>query len=294
MSIIQGKRNDSFITFLNNIFKKGGIKQKYTNVLFSPRSLDIFDTALTFGEANPVKNHQFYEFLGDITFNKSLVWWFSRRYPKLHGPLGVEIGARIKIAYGSRHSLFNIGQKMGIWEFITMKEEDKLNMRRIVEDSVEALIGAMETILDEEFLIGVGYNIVYSIFSTFFDEMITKLDYETLYDPKTRIHHWVKDLMQINPTTKIYYKNVRLNSKGEIIGPKDDGKSVSELYIDGLVINGQLLNNLSIGKSSAFTTKDAEMAASEMGYKKLKNMGVYPMKDRPAFIEAKRLYPNTF
>jgi dsRNA-specific ribonuclease len=293
--IIQGKRDASFIAFLNNVFKKGGIKEKYTQILFSPRSLEMFNVALTFGDANPQENHQFYEFIGDITFNKTLVWWFSRKYPKLNNPLGVEIGARVKITYGSRHSLFTIGQKMGIWEFITMQESDRNNVKRITEDSVEALIGVIETILDEEFLIGVGYNIVYYILSGYLDEYITKLDFETLYDAKTRIVHWRNELLHRNPNMKMYYKNTRVNDRGESVGPKEDGKSISELYFDGLILpNGQILNDTLFGKASAFTTKDAEMIASEMAYKKLKNLGIPQTRKYPAFDEAKKYYPEAF
>lgn len=294
--IIQGKRDASFIAFLNNVFKKGGIKEKYTQILFSPRSLEMFNVALTFGDANPNENHQFYEFLGDITFNKTLVWWFARKYPKLNNPLGVEIGARVKITYGSRHSLFTIGQKMGIWEFITMQESDRNNMKRITEDSVEALIGVMETILDEEFLIGVGYNIVYEILSGYLDDLIKKLDFETLYDAKTRVQHWKNVLGNTQPNIKLYYKNIKVNERGEIISnPKEDGKIISEVYFDGLILpNGQILNDTLFGKATAFTTKEAEMLAAEMAYKKLKNLGVPQTRKYPAFEEAKKYYPEAF
>lgn len=186
--IYSGPRNASFKNMLTNILKQSKLKQKYISELTDEKSLQIYDQAFTAASANPIKNYEIYEQIGDLTVNKFIVWYAYKRFPQLECPLGVKVVARLRINYGSRQSFSEIAEKLNFWPFISADEEERSRKKKdLLEDALEAFIGCTEQILDKKYRPGVGYGIVYDILSSIFDKIPMSLAYNDLYDAKTRL-----------------------------------------------------------------------------------------------------------
>jgi len=96
--------------------------------------------------------------------------------------------ARLRINYGSKDSLYKIAENLGFWDYISSSEDERSrNRKSLLEDSLEAFMGATEMILNKKFCNGVGYAVVYDIMKKIFDGMDISLIYEDLFDPKTRL-----------------------------------------------------------------------------------------------------------
>lgn len=187
--IYYGARDDSFKSMLFNVLKQGNLKAKYVDVLLSEENLNEYSKAFTAKTANEYDNLEVYEQLGDVTANKFIVWYMYKRFPKLRCPEGVKIVARLRINYGAKQSFFQIAQSLGFWDFISASATQRgREMKALLEDTFEAFIGVTEFLLDSHFGIdGVGNSIVSNILTSIFDDMFISIDYEDLYDAKTRL-----------------------------------------------------------------------------------------------------------
>jgi dsRNA-specific ribonuclease len=186
--IYSGPRNECFKNMITNLLKQSKLKQKYISELTDEKSLQIYDQAFTAASANPIKNYEIYEQIGDLTVNKFIVWYAYKRFPQLECPLGVKVVARLRINYGSRQSFSEIAEKLNFWPFISADEEERSRKKKdLLEDALEAFIGCTEQILDKKYRPGVGYGIVYDILSSIFDKIPMSLAYNDLYDAKTRL-----------------------------------------------------------------------------------------------------------
>lgn len=191
-----GPRDETFKDLIFEILKKSGVKHLKT--LTNGKSLTIFASAFTSESIDKNSNYQVLEQLGDLSANKFIVYYIYRRFPQLKCAEGVKVAARLRINYGSKHSFAKIAEKCGFWPFISATNELRSREKEsLLEDVFEAFLGAVEIILDthtaEKFeenkdeFIGVGYANVYKILRTLFDEMPISLEYEDLYDAKTRL-----------------------------------------------------------------------------------------------------------
>ena len=66
-------RGSDFEGLIVSLLKRGGLKQKYIDVLTSGESLKAYATAFTAASANPVDNYERFEQIGDVTANKFIV-----------------------------------------------------------------------------------------------------------------------------------------------------------------------------------------------------------------------------
>jgi len=186
---------DNFKRLITSFLNRGKLKGKYIDTLTSPANMKLFGQAFTAASADPVKNYEIFEQLGDLSANKFIVSYAYKRFPQLKCPKGVKVAARLRINYGSKESFSQIANNLGFWEFISAAEDgtDKKAKYRVrhkdelLEDVLEAIIGCTEQILDEEYRPGVGYAIVYDILGSIFDEIDISLKYTDLYDAKTRM-----------------------------------------------------------------------------------------------------------
>ena len=103
-------------------------------------------------------------------------------------------------------------KNLNFWPFISAAIEGternqkyrNRNKKDLLEDVLEAFIGCTEYLLDEAFRPGVGYGIVYDILESIFNELPMSLEYEDLYDAKTRLKETTdfKDLKALIGTLK--------------------------------------------------------------------------------------------
>jgi dsRNA-specific ribonuclease len=114
-----GPRGLEFKTHIVCILNKGNIKQKYINILTSPKNLEVYASAYTSELVDELHNYQTLEQKGDLSGNKFIVDYIYNRFPQLNCAEGVKVAARLRINYGSKNSFCKIGENLGCWKFIT-------------------------------------------------------------------------------------------------------------------------------------------------------------------------------
>ena len=188
-TVYEGPRGDAFREFVKSILKRGNVKEKFMEPLLTDEAFEKYSIALTSASADPVNNYEFFEIFGDVLANKIIVCYMCKRFPQLKCSECVKVIARLKINYGSCQTFQRFAENLGFWPFISATEDVRSRMKKkLLEDSFEAFLGVTEIILDETFgMVGVGYNVVYDILASVFDEEEISLRYDTLYDPKTRL-----------------------------------------------------------------------------------------------------------
>ena len=186
--IYLGSRGDDFKEFIASLLKKGGLKDRYIDLLTDEDSMKVYACAFTSELIDPVNNYQVLEQIGDLTGNKFIVNYMYDRFPQLDCVEGVKVVARLRINYGAKESFCEIARKYGFWKYISATNDLRQRvMKPLLEDVFEAFLGATERIIDRRKRVGVGYAIVYDILTTIFNDIDISLKYEDLYDSKTRL-----------------------------------------------------------------------------------------------------------
>lgn len=235
-----GPRDDRFKDLIKNILKTSGVK--HVKTLTSPESMRIYSDAFTSESVDKNNNYQVLEQLGDLSANKFIAYYMYKKFPQLKCTEGVKVVARLRINYGSKNTFAKIAEQCGFWDYITATNELRLRERKsLLEDVFEAFLGATEVILDrhtaEKFeqsddFVGVGYANVYKILKTIFDGMNISLDYNDLYDAKTRL----KELFDLygDDSPKTNRKGITLPPLGPLLyeteKKKEEGLNVCKIY----------------------------------------------------------------
>jgi dsRNA-specific ribonuclease len=198
--IYKGKRGQDFKNLIFNLLSNCKLKKHYIDLLTDDKSINIFENAFTSDTADLENNYEVYEQLGDITANKFIVWYMYRRFPQLNCTKGVKVVARLRINYGAKQSFANIADSLGFWDYISASEDERNHRKKaLLEDTLEAFLGATERLIDDRIKEGVGYVVVYNLLKTIFDKIPISLKYEDLYDAKTRL----KELFDFYPQETI-------------------------------------------------------------------------------------------
>jgi dsRNA-specific ribonuclease len=186
--IHHGVRGDEFASFIKTILSHGKLKSHYITELTKPENLEHFSTAFTAASANTSRNSEVFEQLGDLCINKFIVQYMYRRFPELNCPDGVKVVARLRINLGSKQSFYEIGEKLEFWKYISASVYERYkNMKALIEDAFEAFFGCTEFIVDSMFRPGVGFGVAYQVLESIFNEIPISLQFEDLYDAKTRL-----------------------------------------------------------------------------------------------------------
>lgn len=193
LGIHLGDRKEDFKNLIKSVLKNAKVCKKYRKILLSDENMEIFSAVFTHEEIDRKNNYQVYEFLGDLSGNKFIGDYCSRKFPQLMCAEGVKVLARLKINYGSKNTFYKIAENLGFWDFISATNELRIRKKKsLLEDVFEAFLGATERILDmqvipDSYRPGIGYATVYKILESIFDGMNISLRYEDLYDAKTRL-----------------------------------------------------------------------------------------------------------
>lgn len=180
---------------IKKVLAKGKLKQSDINRLVD-RNMDTYKKAFTSAGYDNDFNYEELEQKGDASANNFLVWYFYNRFPQLNCPAGVAVIARLKIVYASKNSFQGIAEKLGFWPYINATQHERDTKRKsLLEDVFEAFIGATQQILDNEYELGFGFTVICRILKGIFDEIPISLEYEDLYDAKTRL----KEYFDANP-----------------------------------------------------------------------------------------------
>ena len=254
--IYEGSRGEDFKQLIFNVLKKGKLKEHYIRHLMSEESMKVYNDVFTSSTASKENNYEVYEQMGDVLAGSFIIWYMYRRFPKLQCSEAVKIVARLKINYGSKNSFFPIAEKLGFWNFITASEEERNREKKpLLEDTLEAFIGATAYILDNNFRYGVGYAIVYEILASIFDDMTISLKYEDLYDSITRL----KEIFD-------YFKVDK-------IGVQEKKFSKEEKLTTFIIYQNFRGTTIELGRGMAATKPDAEQKAATYAIESLRRMG---------------------
>jgi dsRNA-specific ribonuclease len=249
--IFYGSRGDDFVNCIRSLLKRAKIKNKYIDYILSEEGMDIYNKAFTSSSANSEENYEVFEQLGDLSANKFITWYMYKRFPQLNCPQGVKVVARLRINYGSKQTFWKIAESLGFWNFITATEEERKTKRKpLLEDTLESFIGATEYLLDTKIKIGVGYAIVYDILASIFNDIHISLQYNDLYDAKTRL----KELFD-------FHKN---------LGTLKYTEEKNDLITTSFVFCGNTL----IGQGSASLKADAQQVAAQRALTNLNSKGI--------------------
>lgn len=198
--------------------------------------------------------YEVYEQIGDSVIKVFMTAYFYRRFPKLwKNNNGVKIVARLIIKYGSKEILSSLSKLYGFDKHIIMKEEiaSQQRMTSILEDVFEAFIGATSVIVDCRMnAAGLGTIVCYKILERIYNQIDISLDYENLFDGKTRLKELI-DLFKtrLGDITYSFQKdgaNIRVDitwnyeGKKQIIGSATDlikikaERHAAEMALDAL------------------------------------------------------------
>ncbi len=195
-------RGDNFVSFLRQILlNRARLPPEKVEQYLS--HIDIFDQAFTHSSFNPEKNYEALEFLGDQVLNFSVVYYLTRRLPGLMADDGSNVRhiSRLKINLVSKKVFASYAAELGFEKYIAssmLVRREK--MEDLLEDTLEAFSGALLRItafLDPTSE-KTGYvptlGPAFRIISSFLESKQISLDYEDLYDAKTRL----KELIDAN------------------------------------------------------------------------------------------------
>jgi dsRNA-specific ribonuclease len=183
-----GDRGQVFKSFIQNLLQRSHLKKKYIQLLTNTDSMNLYSDAFTHISIDSDRNYEYLEILGDVTCNKSIVWYIKERFPQLQNSDGVKVIARLRINLVSKKNFAMIAERLGFIDFISCEREIKEQKgKSLLEDVFEAFFGATELLIDKLVGSGSGYGICYRILKSILDEMTISLKYEDLYDPITRL-----------------------------------------------------------------------------------------------------------
>jgi ribonuclease III len=180
---------DTIENFVRKILKRG-ISDKIIDKILE-NYIEIYHAVFTTKEVDKEANYEFFEQLGDLTINKFIVTYTSRKFPHLKSSNGVGILAKVRILYASKDELSKLSEKLGFNKYIICTKEeaaDNNKMMSILEDVFEAFWGATEFILNKMFYNEIGYTIIYNILESIYNEIDININYENLVDFKSRLN----------------------------------------------------------------------------------------------------------
>lgn len=271
--IYYGDRGEKFKNYIRSILVKGNIKPKFIESVLTDDNIRIMDMAFTHESADPKRNYQFLEILGDSTANEVLVWYFSRRFPQINCPAGTDTLARLKIKYGAKKSFSQFAQRLGLWPFVSASEYIRESRySKTLEDVFEAFIGAIKKILDGSFMIGVGHSVVYDIISSFMDKLEISLDYNDLFDAKSRLNEAIMWYRKENRDKPWYNAG---NELSDYLTYRFE-RGADKVFTSYVIVKNLGLDRgpISIGEGRDFVKVEAEIKAAEQALAWLNKHGI--------------------
>lgn len=187
IEIFHAPRDESFRNLIKSLLSRGRMNPKYIEQILD---MDMYSKAFTHPTVDSENNYEFFEMMGDATVNCAIVWYLNKCFPHLHKPGGVKMIARLKINLVSKRTFGPLGEKLGLWPFVSADQETRDNrMKQTLEDVFEAFFGVTCTLIDQRIKEGAGFKICYNIIKSIYDELIQpiSLKYEDLFDAKTRL-----------------------------------------------------------------------------------------------------------
>lgn len=242
---------------------------------------NYFRDAFIHKSIDPHNNYEYLEFRGDAFVNLAISRYIKNRFPLITSQKWLT-----KMYHNLRSTAYlsQLATDLKFNECVSYSSEIKYrSINNILEDCFESFFGAIVTVSDKHWEMGVGYSLAYSIISKLYTSYNLPLDYEQYFDYKPRVKE-IFDAMKwvFKNETLSYDVNQRKHFAKMTIYPKGDKSVKPENAIE---IEG-------------FSFKSSEEASSYL-YKfilnTLKKYGINEKSSDPYTIdigEINHTYPN--
>lgn len=259
VEIYYGPRDISFKKLIISFLKKGKLKQEYIDLLTTEDCMEVWGRAFTHSSVDPDNNYEYLEFLGDSIANAAIVWYFDQKFPQLRCQAGVKVLARLKIQYVSKQTFYEIAEKLGFWRFISGSVTSRQrSMKSMLEDSLEALIGATVELINKKIHPRAGFGIIQDIIEDLYNDLDITLDYYKLFDSITILKEIFDNHKELG---KMSYQTNTVKDE-----TMDFPVSFAKVYA----------GNVLLAEGQGAKMAIAKQNASRVAIEKLRNRGIYP------------------
>lgn len=223
---------------------------RYINEAFTTKMFD------------PVTNYEMLEQRGDAAFNHFIKNYFHWRFPQWQCASGVSKVSRITANYIEGENQSAVAQRLEFPKLIRRNLESDKMVKKLYEDVFEAFIGLTEELFEKKYGRGTGFVVICSILTPIYDSIDVSIDYEQIYDAKTRL----KELVDQHPFV------------GEIRYEDDDQSKITNLYFVNRSSGEKTLiaTTTGIKKSKGSDSRHKKAAAIALEY--LASKGIKPKK----------------
>jgi dsRNA-specific ribonuclease len=241
-----GDRGYEFKQLLISLLDECDINEKYIKKLTSKKSLSYFSTVFTHKSADLLNNYVFFKSLGHSTIEKCIVWYIFKNEDRMKSKINQKLVTDIKRNIIEKNKLSTVyGDKINT-KFITIsikeeEKEDKTKRESILHEIVEAFYGAIELILDNEYEIGTGFEVV----NKCIENALNKINFEKEQeeDPKIVLN-------------SIFTKYKNIIGTIQYVSEKKDKVTIAKLYQkigskEFIIGIGEGHNNMSAQKLAA-------------------------------------------
>lgn len=149
--------------------------------------MQLYIRAFTHKDIDYRSNYETLEFYGDPYVNAIANPYILKRFPKV---INVKWWTRISHILRDTGTLSKMAKNLGFVPFIKYdksKKKTQLSRDKVYEDVFEAFIGATVVISRKKAGFGSGYAVVYELIGKAMDAIPIRLDYNTLFDARTRL-----------------------------------------------------------------------------------------------------------
>jgi len=297
--IVLGIRGDPFKAFIESLLIRGRLRSEFRAKILDDEGMILYNKAFTSETADPNNNYEYLEALGDGIANTAILWSISRAFPQLDCSIGATVISKLKSKYVSKKAFSSIGEGLGMFDYISAREGERLHRKRpLIEDTFEAFLAATNILLDKKIKQGVGYPICYSIVNDLMTPVLQTetLNYDSLYDSKTILPEIIAEWPQLKGYkpqyrperveaerggNRIQITHVSLYLAKPIMSEKEYIGKIKELASRGntkdiVDLSNQYSKSLEgtfYGEGSAALQQDAEQKAAGEAIRKLAKLG---------------------
>jgi dsRNA-specific ribonuclease len=187
-----GSRGADFVEAIRKVLSYGQLKPEWLDLLLDKKSLETYEEVFTSRTVDPIFNYETHELHGDRIIGLFMSEYFNNRFPQLACTEGVKVKARLIINYGSKTVLAKVARDNNFFSFISASNEERqLREKDLLEDVMEAFIGATAHLIDSRIITKeghrLGYSSTYKILQALYDAIPIDISYEKLYDPVSRL-----------------------------------------------------------------------------------------------------------
>ncbi len=192
---MEAEITQEFREFIISLLRLGGLTEKRIEEFTDKKSIQQFRIAFIHKSYGSEDNYELAEFLGDAVGNSCIAFYLKKRFPEISSTTFI---TRLKHKYISKAALFEIAENAGFLKHILYGREmqrivnsphpyREKDYRSMLEDTFEAVVGTVVTVIDGKTRNGIGNPIACNIISSFISRIDISLDFEVVFDAKSRL-----------------------------------------------------------------------------------------------------------